>query len=345
MTEPRDELLERYAEAVAQDPRRPSERVRHAARAHAQMLRDQAAEVKRMEGTATPKTAANQPQWTYSLVASLAVVGLAGLLYVQIDRGAPEDREIALGAPIPSQAPAPLSPPNPSPSERMDSAQVSPKQQPAPAAHTRQRQNEKAVAEAATAAATARAAVPPAANQPVQDAAQTMANVATSRAHSAPPVEVDASPAKVTSKATGHVASTESLRDAKSEVTMAPAAPTPAAPAFAAAAPPPPPAAPRHAREMAAGIVAKAPFLDAVRSGHTETVQKLLTQGVAINARDENGNTALMVAVAHRHTPLVRMLLDRGADPALVNQEGLTALRLASQMGLADMVQLLQTSR
>ena len=42
MTEPRDELLERYAEAAAQDLRRPSERVRNAARAHAQMLRDQA---------------------------------------------------------------------------------------------------------------------------------------------------------------------------------------------------------------------------------------------------------------------------------------------------------------
>lgn len=107
MTEPRDELLERYAEAAAQDPRRPSERVRHAARAHAQMLRDQASEAKRAEGIAPTRTAANQPRWTLSLVASLAVVGLAGLLYVQIDRGASKDHETALGAPSPITTPAP----------------------------------------------------------------------------------------------------------------------------------------------------------------------------------------------------------------------------------------------
>ena len=98
MTEkPLDGLLERYAEAVAQDTRRRSDRVRTAAQAHAQMLRDQAAVVQRVEGAAPPKPEANRSQWTISLVASLAVVGLAGSLYVQIDRGTSEDRDAALG--------------------------------------------------------------------------------------------------------------------------------------------------------------------------------------------------------------------------------------------------------
>jgi hypothetical protein len=96
MTEPRDELLERYADAVAQDPRRPSERVRSAVHAHAQMLRDQAAESKPVVDAARTRPAANQPQWTLSLVASLAVVALTGLLYVQIDPAPTQEREADL---------------------------------------------------------------------------------------------------------------------------------------------------------------------------------------------------------------------------------------------------------
>ena len=77
MNQPRDELLERYADAVAQDPRRPSERVRNAACAHAQLLHDQTAAMLPAKNGAAARPAANQPQWTLSLVASLAVVGLA----------------------------------------------------------------------------------------------------------------------------------------------------------------------------------------------------------------------------------------------------------------------------
>ena len=55
MTPTRDELLERYADAAAQDPRRPSDRVRDAARAHAQMLRDQAATAYRLESAKPAK--------------------------------------------------------------------------------------------------------------------------------------------------------------------------------------------------------------------------------------------------------------------------------------------------
>ena len=90
---------------------------------------------------------------------------------------------------------------------------------------------------------------------------------------------------------------------------------------------------------------AAAQLLQAARGGQVETVQKLLAQGVAINTRDDKGNTALILAVTYRQPNVVRILLDRGADPALVNNEGMTALRLASQMEMPEMVQLLQTPR
>lgn len=345
MTEPRDELLERYAEAVAQDPRRPSDRIRNAARAHAQMLRDQtAADVSRVEGTAAKPSAANQPQWTYSLVASLAVVGLAGLMYVQIDRGAPEDREIALGAPAPNHAPAqaPAPAPTAAVTARTDTAQAplpQPAEAPAPAAHTRPQSQAKLVA-----------AAPPAPTKATQGAAQPTANRSPPPTYSAVPAEADL-PAKASGRAAEQIASADLGRDARSEnraESIARAAPgTPAAPAVAAAAaPPPPPAADaqRRARGLTAGTT-NAQFLEAARTGDVASLHALIAQGAAINSRDSNGNTALMLAVRHRHGAAVRKLLDMGADTALRNQEGLTALRMAEQAGAADIVQLLQMPR
>ena len=342
MNEPRDELLERYADAVAQDPRRPADRVRNAARAHAQMLRDQAAALHRVESDAPPKPVANQPQWTLSLVASLAVVGLAGLLYLQMDRGTPEVRETALGTATRRDAPAPPAP-SAAPSARTDTAQASPPEQPAPALEAHKRPSEKtlpATPAKAPAVATRQEMSPSPPTVPLEDSAQTMANAATARAYSAPTAEADAAPRSV-SKAADQVASAGAVGDAKSGASVDPhgRGATPAMPAAAA-----PPGTPRRAREMDAGT-ATALFLEAVRAGRVETMQKLLAQGVAINARDDRGNTALMVAVRQRQAPAVRKLLDMGADTTLVNEEGLTALGLASSLGLADMVKLLQAPR
>ena len=303
MTEPRDELLERYAEAVAQDPRRPSDRVRNAARAHAQMLRDQAAQVKRAHYAAPTKPAANQPQWTLSLVASLAVVGLAGLLYVQIDRGAPQDREIALGAPAPSHVPSPSPSPssNSAQSARTDTAQASPPRPTAPAAQARQRSQPEVIL-----------AAPSAPIPTVQDAAQAVANATPPRVYSAVPAEADSHPAaKMPSKATGQIASADSGRDAELQT------------------------------RAESATRASAQFLHAARVGNIATIHKLLAQGVAVDARDDGGNTSLMLAVTHRQAQVVRKLLDSGADASLVNASGLTALQLAKQQGFADIVQLL----
>ena len=276
MTEPRDELLERYADAVAQDPRRPSDHVRHAARAHAQMLRDQAAAVRPVENGSTLRPAANLPQWKLSLVASLAVVGLAGLLYVQIDRGPAQDRDLALGipAPGPMQRTEPLradAPPNPQSKVRSaDTAAVAPRK----------------VTPTGTRA------------QPLKDSVENVAEIASMKADSA------AGPA-------------------------------------ARAISPPSPSEMRSARESLVSNPAMAQFLDAVQSGRVDAVQRMLGNGIALNTRFDNSNTALMLAVVHQQAQVVQLLLNLGADTALVNQQGLTALQIANQLGYADMARLL----
>ena len=288
MTKPRDQLLERYADAVAQDPRRPSDRVRNAVRAHAQMLRDQAAAVQRVEAAAsTPRPAANLPQWTLSMVASLVVIGLAGLLYVQVDRGAHEDREMALGVPAPAPATA-------------DPARI---QEPA-AAQTAKPQPT-APANAADNAAL-KATQPGKRAQPPNESAEAVADATSTKSDPDLPVPVPV-PVPVPS-------------------------PAPAAKAMT----PPPLSAMRSAGRLTNTTAANQEFLAAVQTGQTDTVQQLLAQGMPVNARFDNGNTALMLAVIHRQEVLVKLLLSQGADTSLVNQQGMTAVQIANQMGFAD---------
>ena len=278
MTKPRDELLERYADAVAQDPRRPSDRVRNAVRAHAQMLRDQAAAVQRVEAAAsTPRPAANLPQWTLSMVASLVVIGLAGLLYVQVDRGAHEDREMALGVPAPATA-------GPARIQEPAAAQTA---KPRPTAPSNAADN-----------AALKATQPGKRAQPPNESAEAVADATST----------------------------------KSGPDFAVPAPAPAAKAMT----PPPLSAMRSAGRLTNTTAANQAFLAAVQTGQTDTVQQLLAQGMPVNARFDNGNTALMLAVIHRQEELVKLLLSQGADTSLVNQQGMTAVQIANQMGFAD---------
>ena len=278
MTKPRDQLLERYADAVAQDPRRPSDRVRNAVRAHAQMLRDQAAAVQRVEAAAsTPRPAANLPQWKLSMVASLVVVGLAGLLYVQVDRGAHEDREMALGVPAPATA-------GPARIQEPAAAQTAKPQPTAPAN--------------ASDNAALKATQPGKRAQPPNESAEAVADATST----------------------------------KSGPDFAVPAPAPAAKAMT----PPPLSAMRSSGRLTNTTAANQEFLAAVQTGQTDTVQQLLAQGMPVNARFDNGNTALMLAVIHRQEELVKLLLSQGADTSLVNQQGMTAVQIANQMGFAD---------
>jgi ankyrin repeat protein len=57
-----------------------------------------------------------------------------------------------------------------------------------------------------------------------------------------------------------------------------------------------------------------------------DILTQLLDAGIAIDARDEAGQTALMGAARAGRTELVRALLARGADPALQDVWGYTAL-------------------
>src|SRR5581483_83384 len=82
-------------------------------------------------------------------------------------------------------------------------------------------------------------------------------------------------------------------------------------------------------------------FFRAVAANEVQEVERLLTAHAPVNAKDERGWTALMIAARDNHPDLVRLLLTHGAAVNLTNQEGETALMHAADNDLRAIVQLL----
>jgi uncharacterized protein len=58
---------------------------------------------------------------------------------------------------------------------------------------------------------------------------------------------------------------------------------------------------------------------DLAREGRTEELLEFFDHGLPIDVRDQEGNTALMLAAYHGRTETVRALIGRGADVDLRN--------------------------
>jgi len=83
-------------------------------------------------------------------------------------------------------------------------------------------------------------------------------------------------------------------------------------------------------------------LLSAAQSGELAKIVSLLDRGAAINQRDENGRSALMIATIGGRLDAVQLLLDRGADPNAADHVGRTALQEAQLHGFTGIVRLLE---
>lgn len=81
-------------------------------------------------------------------------------------------------------------------------------------------------------------------------------------------------------------------------------------------------------------------LIEAAKNGQTETVQALLKVGAEVDARINDGTTALLWAAAQGHVEVVRVLLSQGAD-LNVQLGGATPLQWAAFEGRTDVVQIL----
>ena len=71
-------------------------------------------------------------------------------------------------------------------------------------------------------------------------------------------------------------------------------------------------------------------FFSALRNGDVRQIRDALDKGASVNARDDKGNTPLMLAAVYGDTACIRLLLERGATVNVTNIEGATPLMRAA---------------
>jgi uncharacterized protein len=85
-------------------------------------------------------------------------------------------------------------------------------------------------------------------------------------------------------------------------------------------------------------------LVDAVKSGHRETVRTLIRQRVDVNAAERDGTTALHWAIRADDVEMAQMLIRAGANVKAENHYGVTPLSLAATNGNATIVETLLTA-
>lgn len=83
------------------------------------------------------------------------------------------------------------------------------------------------------------------------------------------------------------------------------------------------------------------PLMFAAAAGDAEFGRQLLARHANINARNSNGDTALLLALWNRHPAVAEMLIAAGADARLANDDGRTALFAAAMHGDSAVCKLL----
>lgn len=75
-------------------------------------------------------------------------------------------------------------------------------------------------------------------------------------------------------------------------------------------------------------------LVTAALCGDYDVVTSLVEAGADINARDELGRTALMVAVDETYSGIVKYLLEHGAEPNVLDNDGDSPLDVAKYSSL-----------
>ena len=82
-------------------------------------------------------------------------------------------------------------------------------------------------------------------------------------------------------------------------------------------------------------------LMKAATEGYLKTAKLLIDKGAEIDARTNEGTSALMVASSGGYTKIVELLVNAGANAKIKNNMGYTAEMYAKEKGYTNIVQML----
>ena len=86
-------------------------------------------------------------------------------------------------------------------------------------------------------------------------------------------------------------------------------------------------------------------FVELCKDGKSTEAEEALRNGANVNAKDEDGRTALHLAAFNGHADIVEALLRHGADVNAKDKDGYTALHWAATLGHAEVAGRMSTLR
>ena len=84
------------------------------------------------------------------------------------------------------------------------------------------------------------------------------------------------------------------------------------------------------------------PLTYAAYNGHTDVADYLLKHGAKVDAKTQNGSTALFFAARFGHIEVIKLLLNNDSDPTIANENGDTAVDWAMKSENTDIESLLR---
>jgi hypothetical protein len=304
-----EDVDDHYRRVSALDPSRPSESVRRAVLEHAARLAKERRANNAPTRIGSTRPARHPTWWRPAAFGTLAAAVLAGLLITPQFLTRPAPPMSVLAPAEVSQPKAAATPATPAPIKEQSPDTAADEQPPSPSS------------------ATVQGILKP--RPSARNAAPTAGSAAEIAARNAP--------AKVASMAkTRREAAANSDTEADAQRMQTITATGSALPAPALASAPAQAAAPMVPAALAAEL------RRAAEIGDVPVLQSLLDKQPVINARDERGRTALMLATLHGQTAAVDALLARGADPNAADARGITPLQAAIAGNQAAIVAALQ---
>ncbi len=287
------------------------------------------------------KSPANDSHWKILALACVAIFGLSGLLFMQWDSAAPEDKNAAFSTESPPTAIA----------QKAHTVDAAPQAASAPPA----------APAAASVVAPAALAKPPSTRMAQAKTAPAPTRPSTGQAKDQAPAPAEPKPStelaaaeRADTEAAANTSTDKLARAKKSTSTeglagmvqriakdeAASAEPTVSASAEAVTAKPAMPAA---TTAQAMPSTQSAALLTAIRNKDTAALQTALRAGADKNTK-RNGTPALTLCVQEGQADMVQLLLSAGADVNAVDAQGITALAHARARGLNSIVSVLLSS-